>query len=430
MRIALIGAGQRGSIYAAYLREKGIEISAVVEPIASRRNRAVEDYDIPQAFSCLEDFLAQGRIADAAIVATMDRDHFRCAMPLLKAGYHLLLEKPISPDSEECLRIQEAADARGLLVMVCHVLRYTEFFTRIKDIIDSGELGRIQTIEYAEYMGNFHMAHSFVRGKWNRTDTSSPIILQKSCHDMDILTWLVGCRAAKVSSFGNLSYFRPENAPEGSALRCKDCTLGERCRFNAYRTYLPMIGKWRAMDVTDDMTEEGMRRALDVGPYGRCVFHCDNDVCDQQTTAIQFENGVTAAFQMSAFSDHMHRRIKIMCEHGSIRGDDAENHLTITRFGSFADVPTPPEEIALHPYRGRHGGGDIGLVDAFVQALAKKTSQRPRVAGTPNGEIPSGDSEISRSIESHLIANAAEESRLTGETVYMNSYKDKIRTHC
>ena len=288
MRIALIGAGQRGSIYAAYLREKGIEISAVVEPIASRRNRAVEDYDIPQAFSCLEDFLAQGRIADAAVVATMDRDHFRCAMPLLKAGYHLLLEKPISPDSEECLRIQEAADARGLLVMVCHVLRYTEFFTRIKDIIDSGELGRIQTIEYAEYMGNFHMAHSFVRGKWNRTDTSSPIILQKSCHDMDILTWLVGCRAAKVSSFGNLSYFRPENAPEGSALRCKDCTLGERCRFNAYRTYLPMIGKWRAMDVTDDMTEEGMRRALDEGPYGRCVFHCDNDVCDQQTTAIQF----------------------------------------------------------------------------------------------------------------------------------------------
>ena len=190
-----------------------------------------------------------------------------------------------------------------------------------------------------------------------------------------------------------------------------------------------MIGKWRAVDVTDDTTEEGMRRALDEGPYGRCVFHCDNNVCDQQTTAIQFENGVTAAFQMSAFSDHMHRRIKIMCEHGSIRGDDAENHLTITRFGSFADVPTPPEEIALHPYRGRHGGGDIGLVDAFVQALAKKTSQRSRVAGTPNGEIPSGDSEISRSIESHLIANAAEESRLTGETVYMNSYKDEIRTH-
>ena len=161
-------------------------------------------------------------------------------------------------------------------------------------------------------------------------------------------------------------------------------------------------------------------------------------MCDQQTTAIQFENGVTAAFQMSAFSDHMHRRIKIMCEHGSIRGDDSENHLTITRFGSFADVPTPPEEIQLHPYRGRHGGGDIGLVDAFVQALAKKLSQRPKVAGTPNGEIPSGTSdeeipsgasEISRSIESHLIANAAEESRLTGETVYMNTYKDEIRTH-
>ena len=128
-------------------------------------------------------------------------------MPLLKAGYHLLLEKPISPDSEECLRIQEAADARGLLVMVCHVLRYTEFFTRIKDIIDSGELGRIQTIEYAEYMGNFHMAHSFVRGKWNRTDTSSPIILQKSCHDMDILTWLVAAAPPKSPPLGTCPTF-------------------------------------------------------------------------------------------------------------------------------------------------------------------------------------------------------------------------------
>lgn len=434
MKIALIGAGQRGTIYASYLMDKGIEINAVVEPNPERRTAAVKAFHIPEAYSRLKDFLARGRISDAAIVATMDQDHYACAMPLLDLGYHLLLEKPISPNIDECLRIQQKADANNLLVMVCHVLRYTEFFRTIKETIDSGELGRIQMIEYAEYMGNYHMAHSFVRGKWNNSDTSSPIILQKSCHDMDILAWLTESPAISVSSYGTLSYFCPENAPEGSALRCKDCTQRDSCRFDAYRTYLPMIGKWRAIDVTEDQTEEGMRQALDDGPYGRCVFHCDNNVCDQQTTAIQFANGITAAFQMSAFSDHIHRRIKVMCEHGSIQGDDSEDHLSITRFHSFAEAGTEQEIIPLHPYQGRHGGGDIGIVDAFVDALSQRlsgdTPDAPLEGSTPSVKEASANAEISeiaRSIESHIIACAAEESRITGRAVDVAEYRKRCK---
>lgn len=410
MRIALIGAGQRGSIYAAYLREKGIEISAVVEPIASRRNRAVEDYDIPQAFSCLEDFLAQGRIADAAVVATMDRDHFRCAMPLLKAGYHLLLEKPISPDSEECLRIQEAADARGLLVMVCHVLRYTEFFTRIKDIIDSGELGRIQTIEYAEYMGNFHMAHSFVRGKWNRTDTSSPIILQKSCHDMDILTWLVGKPCKSVSSIGSNTLFRPERAPEGASLRCLDgCKAKETCPFDAEKIYVtsPKTGclqgtSWLAGVLSLEATQESTYQALREGPYGRCVYHCDNDVVDHQQTNLLMEDGSTISFTMCAFTEDCYRTFKAMGTKGEIEADMKSNLIRVREFGKgeeTIDVGKLSSDL-----KG-HGGGDSGIVKDFLEMLL--------TGAQPNDRTTT----LEHSMESHFIALAAEESRLHGGQV-------------
>ncbi len=415
MEIALIGAGQRGNIYASYLTEMGIQICAVVEPREERREAAAKAHHIPHSFACLEDFLQQGKMADAAIIATMDRDHYSCAIPLLKLGYDLLLEKPISPDSRECVEIQKVANAQGCKVLVCHVLRYTGFFATIQKLLQSSNLGKVRSIEYAEYMGNFHMAHSFVRGKWNNSETSSPIILQKSCHDMDILTWLAGSPARKVSSFGGLSYFKADNAPEGSAERCKDCSLGASCRFNAYRTYLPMIGQWRSVDVTEDLTEDGMRHAIETGPYGRCVFHCDNNVCDHQTTSIEFENGVTATFQMSAFSDSMHRRIKVMCDDGAVYGDDSEDFLKVTRFASFADVPSQTTTIKLPPYRGRHGGGDLGIVKAFVEML-----ENGPISGTCNRSL------IAESIESHLIANAAELSRLTGQTVEMKEYRKTL----
>ena len=217
MKIALIGAGQRGMIYAGYMAESfGEEIAAVVEPNEIRRNIAKEKFDIKDenVFTNSEEFFEKGKLADIVIIASMDRDHYEQVMQALDCGYDILLEKPISPNPEECLRIEKKAHEVGRKITVCHVLRYTNFFSEIKNIIDSGELGKVMTIQHAENIGNFHMAHSFVRGNWRNSEESSPIIMQKSCHDMDILVWLAGSGAKKISSFGSLDYFKEENAPE------------------------------------------------------------------------------------------------------------------------------------------------------------------------------------------------------------------------
>ncbi len=420
MRIAIVGAGQRGTLYANYLKEHDVEICAIVESDDERREIAAERFDVPRTYSNIDDFVKDGRLADAAVVATPDRAHFEHAMKLLEVGYHLLLEKPISESSSECIELKRRAESLGLEIIVCHVLRYTNFFAKIKEIVDSGRFGRIVTIEYAEYMGNFHMAHSFVRGKWRRSDESSPIFLQKSCHDMDILCWLTDSRARKVSSLGSLTYFKESNAPEGSTARCSDCPHSGTCLYDAKRTYIPMLGQWRAVDVTNGTTEADMLRALENGPYGRCVYRCDNDVCDHQVATIEFENGVTASFQMSGFSDRIHRRIKVMCELGDIEGDDLDDYITLRSYGIFSEVPTEPEIIKLEPYIGRHGGGDYGIIVDFIKTISERLASE-------EAEKESSRSAISKSIQSHFIANAAEESRLSGKVVDMHDYVNRYR---
>lgn len=244
IKLALIGAGQRGNIYAGYaFSNHRAEIVAVVEPNAERRSAAAQRYHIEpeRVFDNAGDFFSLGKVCDAVIIASMDRDHFAAAIPALELGYDILLEKPISPDPEECVKIQQRANELGRRVVVCHVLRYTPFFSTIKRIIDSGKLGKIISIQHNENIGNFHMAHSFVRGNWRNSELSSPLIMQKSCHDMDILAWLANSEAETISSFGDLRFFRKENAPENSAARCVDCKAAANCRFEARKAYLPML---------------------------------------------------------------------------------------------------------------------------------------------------------------------------------------------
>ncbi len=419
MKLALIGAGQRGMIYAEYAYEKAkAEIVAVVDINKKKRDIAKEQFSIPddRVFENAEDFFAQGKIADAVILATMDRDHYAQAMQAMDLGYDILLEKPISPDVRECLEIRDRAKEKNVTVVVCHVLRYTRFFSTIKEVIDSGELGRVITIQHAENVGNFHMAHSFVRGNWRNSDLSSPIILQKSCHEMDILLWLVGSNARKISSFGNLSFFRKENAPEGSAERCLECPCADKCRFDGKKAYLPVIGEWPATVLTEDQTEEGIMKALKEGPYGRCVFRCDNNVCDNQVTDIEFENGVTATFHLSGFSNQMHRTIKVMCENGDIVGDDADDLIVVNRYSSNLLYESEKSMILVENEEGFHGGGDYRLTMDFLSALEHK------------GEGVEIRSDIEKSVESHLMAYAAEQSRLSGEVVDMDKLRNGILT--
>ncbi len=415
LKIALIGAGQRGMIYAKYAFERmKIEVVAVVDPKEEKRKVAAEVFQLApeMIFDHVDLFFAAGKLADAIIIASMDRDHYDQTIRALDMGYNILLEKPISPDPKECLLIQQKAHECKRNVVVCHVLRYTNFFAAIKQIIDSGELGKVITIQHAENVGNFHMAHSFVRGNWRNSEESSPIIMQKSCHDLDILVWLVGSGAEKISSFGNLQYFCRENAPEGSAERCLECKYAPECRFDVRKAYLPMAGEWPATVVSEDQSEEGLLKSLETSPYGRCVYKCDNNVCDNQVTNIVFKNGVTATFHLSGLSNKMHRSIKVMCENGDIYGDDSNNTIKVTKYSSNSKYTGEERIINVESAEGFHGGGDYGLMNDFIQELIEEKNE--------------SRSSIDDSIESHIMAYAAEEARLTNQVIDIEELKNKL----
>ncbi len=413
MKFVLIGAGQRGMIYAAYAREKGHEIAAVAEPDETKRRIAGEAFGIPEArrFRHGEELLAEPKLGDAAIIATMDRDHYRQAIPAMEKGYHLLLEKPISPVPEETLSIEETAVRTGRHVTVCHVLRYSPFFRELKNAAASGKIGKVITIQHNENIGNFHIAHSFVRGNWRRSELASPLIMQKSCHDMDLLVWLAGSKCESVASFGDLTYFTAKNAPEGAAKRCCDCPLKDTCRFSAYKCYLPVAGNWPAAVLTEDQTEAGLREAIRTGPYGKCVFHCDNNVCDHQVSILRFRNGVTATFNLSGFTNRMARTIKIMGEEGEIRASEADNVIEITRFASTGVEEPETEVIRPRESTSGHSGGDSGIVEDFLAML--------------EGRLSESATDIHESVESHMMACAAEEARVTGTVVGIDAFRRK-----
>ncbi len=416
MKFALIGAGNRGMIYSRYaFHQRGIEIAAVVEPDRKRREVAAAEFGIPpeMQFSDPGEFFAKGRICEVLIIATLDRDHYQITMDALELGYNILLEKPISPDPLECIRIRDKACEKGCEVTICHVLRYTPFFVKIKQILDSGCLGKIISINHSENIGNYHMAHSFVRGNWRNSDESSPLIMQKSCHDMDLLVWLTGSEAKKISSFGDLTYFKEENAPSGSTERCLDCPVAYDCRFAVQKTYLPIVGGWPALAVSTTNSREEMIETLKTSPYGRCVYRCDNNVCDHQVSIIEFENGVTATFHLCGFTNKIHRTIHIMCENGEIEGDDDTGAISVTGFSSTGYEGFTEELLHTEETFSGHGGGDDGLMADFIDRLNKPNRKDSRSA-------------IESSIESHLMAAAAEESRLSNSTVDMATFRQSL----
>ena len=413
MKFVLIGAGSRGMTYALWAKQHGMEITAIAEKRPDRLNSAGDRLGVPEAmrFSDAAPLFALGKLADAAIIATMDRDHYGHVMQALDCGYDILLEKPISPVPRECIAIEEKANALGRKITVCHVLRYTNFFMQIKEILDSGELGKVVAIKHSENIGSFHMAHSFVRGNWRNDQLSSPIILQKSCHDLDILLWLTGAHCTKVSAFGSLSYFRESNAPAGSSDRCLSCAVADSCRFDARKAYLPVLGQWPADVVCLEQTEEALMEALKTGPYGRCVYRCDNNVCDHMSILMEFDNGVTATFSITAQTSACHRNIHIMCEDGEILADDGERRIVVTHHVSSQADTFTERVINVRTNGSGHGGGDAGIMEDFTAVLSGEKESR---------------SSISRSVESHLMAFAIEQARLTGNVVDMAEYRKSL----
>ncbi|WP_072328866.1 MULTISPECIES: Gfo/Idh/MocA family protein [unclassified Paenibacillus] len=412
LTITLVGAGLRGMIYSGFSlkRPDHMRIVAVADPNELRRNRCKEKYDIEDnmVFASWSELFARPRVSDAIFICTRDRDHFEPAMKAMELGYHVLLEKPMSPDWQQCLELGRQADKYGRILSICHVLRYAPFFRKIKELLDSGRIGRLMSIQHNENVGYWHQAHSYVRGYFNSAESSSPMILAKSCHDLDIIAWLAGGKCLSVASYGHLSYFRPENAPPGAPKRCLDgCPVADECVYYAPNTYLIENGGWKAEAASSDPSYEARYKAMKEGPFGRCVYHCDNDVVDHQVVSMEFENEITAVFTMSAFTEKTSRTLKLMGTHGEIRASMETDEIEIRRFGSGEQ-----EKIKLVPPEGHvgHGGGDSRLVYDFVKAVKSQ------------GEHSSATS-VHASIQSHLMAFASERSRLEKRMVRLDEFQ-------
>ena len=404
VRYAIVGAGQRGAGYAGWIGRHGdrARVVAVAEPRAYQRESLAREHGVEHVFSSWEELAAAPRLADAAIVSTQDAAHVAPAVALARKGYHLLVEKPLAPTPEECATLVAAVTEAGVLFAVCHVMRYRPYTKLVKRLVDEGRLGEIVSVQHLEPVGHWHYAHSYVRGNWRRSDQASFMLLAKSGHDIDWLRHIVGRPINRVSSFGSLRHFRPDSRPAGAADRCLDCAVEPGCPYSAPRLYLGMVraGRtgWPVSVLTDEMTEKGVTEALRSGPYGRCVYACDNDVVDHQVVAMEFGGGVTGTFTMTGFTPHMDRQTRIFGTHGYLDGDGST-----VRVYDFTSGRTDVLESGgegLDTEEG-HGGGDAELMSAFTRAVEAGDS----------GHILSGPGE---SLESHRAVFAAERSRLSG----------------
>lgn len=416
LKAVLIGAGNRGETYTdVMLDAKGrFQVVGVVDPVDSRRENIQTKHGISEdmCFQHWDAFFALGKVADFVIISTQDQMHFEPAMKAISLGYDVLLEKPVSPDPAECRQIADHAKKMGTKVVVCHVLRYTPFFSIIKEMIDSGKLGDVVSINHEEAVGNVHQSHSFVRGNWGNTARSAPMLLAKSCHDLDILQWLIGKKCKQIQSFGSLKHFREENAPAGAPQRCIDgCPHGETCPYNAVKLYLDdKENAWfreastKESNPTDEMVEKALRNTL----YGCCVYRCDNDVVDHQVVNMLFEDDVTVSFTMCAFNKGG-RYIHVMGTKGELRAamDGNNEPMTFYDFGTRETTHIPIE--AKDGVTGGHGGGDQGIVESIYDYFC----------GTYTGNAIS---EIEISVHNHLLVFAAEEARKNHSVVDFDRY--------
>ncbi|NHN29790.1 Gfo/Idh/MocA family protein [Paenibacillus agricola] len=411
----IVGAGHRSLIYASYAEKHPdqLQITGVVEPDPLRRSLTAKRFNIPDlcCFETVEQLVQGSIIADAAINGTMDELHVQTTIPLLKAGYDILLEKPIAISEHEMLKLVQAANHYSRRVMICHVLRYAPFYSEIRKTVAAGEIGTIVNIQTAEHVSYHHMAVSYIRGKWNSLENcKSSMLMAKCSHDMDVISWMSGAQPVKVSSFGSLTQFKPENAPEGSGYRClEDCKIEAACTYSARKHYIEQ-GRWGSYVWNNDhlginpTDEEKISLLRTSSPYGRCVWHCDNDVVDHQSVIIEFEDGCTATHNMIGATSRPCRTLHIIGTKGEIQGVLEDGYFVIRHPDARVGHEYSEKRISVHVTNDSHGGGDWLLVEDFVSMM--------------RGEAPSiSSTSLEKSIRGHQIGFAADISRLEGRIV-------------
>lgn len=414
--VAILGCGSRGITYGKLMRERvgGYEIVSLCDCKSIALNKAAEKFGVKE--ECLfldeQEFFKEKR-ADLLIIATLDKDHVRQCLRALELGYDVLLEKPITDSKEECYALLDAQKKYGGKVVVCHVLRYAPAFVTAKRLIEEGAIGRLVEIDALEQVGYWHQAHSYVRGNWRRSEDTTPMIMAKCCHDLDLLQFYAAAKCESLSSVGDLTFFNEQNAPENSAEKCVNCQYVDECPYSARRCY---IERWKHTGSAKDawpynvicstypLTEEALEEAIRTTPYGRCVFRCDNDVVDHQITTCTFENGVKATLTMTGFTAEVGRRITFRGTYGEIELNEMLPYLELKKFGEKArriELSETSEDSGF-----AHGGGDYKMIKELRKALTSAET---------------GATSLVNSIESHLMCIVAEESRLAkGEKKYVH----------
>ena len=423
--VSIIGVGARGgNAYGVYINElkDKFKIVSLCDISEVKLKKFGDRFGVSEEnrFTSEEEFFKEKR-SDVLIVASLDKLHVKMAKEGLNVGYDILLEKPISDDPTELRELAELAREKGRMVMVCHVLRYTVMIRKLKEILDSGAIGQLISIDHTENVVYWHEAHSYVRGNWRRSEDTTPMIMAKCCHDLDLIQYFIGSKCKSVSSMGDLRYFNKEHMPEGASERCLNCKYKETCPYSAETIYLKAWQNdgrpaWTlpVSNITDayPLTDDAILKSLETTDYGRCVFDCDNDVVDNQTTIMTFENGVTATLKMEAFVKYGGRDIRFFGSEGELDLCEGADKITLKRFNG-ADEEWKISELKDSlggKGDGDHGGGDHRMIDRLYEIY---TTDKNTV-----------DSSIEKSIESHYMAIAAEESRLGGgKLVELDKYR-------
>ena len=406
----MVGAGQRGHhVFGTWAADhpRDLQFVAVVDTDADRRSRFAAIHDVPLELQVERVSELPAGVAESAFVATPDRDHPATAKAALRGGYHVFLEKPIAPTIEATVDLVRRSQVDDLIVHVGHVLRATPFFQALRDVLRGGRLGDVITVLHRENVAAWHMAHSFVRGNWSRADEASPMIVAKCCHDFDILGWMLDDPVERLWSYGSLIEFRPQRAPAAATARCTDGCPVTQCPYDARHIYLNMhLTGWPVHVITDDLSSAGRLEALRSGPYGRCVYTAGSDVVDHQVVAMQLASGASATLTMHGHSGREERTIRIDGSRGTLRA----------RFGGVESIEVLDhatgtlELVPVPELPGGHGGGDDGSIREFLDAV------RGRAPDT---------SPIAAALESHVVAFAAEESRISGEPIDLAAYRTR-----
>lgn len=410
--VLLLGAGDRGTSLSNFALDhpNRMKVVGVAEPRKAYRDALIKKHDIAgeRIFADWQQALEQPRMADAVLICTQDQMHKEPAIRAAELGYHILLEKPMAIDPQDCFDIVGAVRRHNVIFGVCHVLRYTRYTQKLKQLLADDVIGDIITMQHLEPVGYWHQAHSFVRGNWGNEERATFMLLAKSCHDIDWIRYIMNVPCKRVSSFGSLSHFNASNKPAGAGDRCLDCSVESECPYSAKKIYLEPRSHENFLRIvtSEEPTDDNIQQALATGPYGRCVYACNNNVVDHQVVNMEFESGKTVSFTMTAFTEMSDRKTRIFGSKGWIEGNGEE--IRVYDFLTEKETEYPINQFEQETALQGHGGGDYYLVKNFIEA----------VAGNDRNKILSGPDET---LESHLIVFSAEQSRRTGKTVELNA---------